>query len=108
MWVNVDDNPCFSWSWIVWDWLGNWQRVMAAAFLSVVAIGGVVAILDTVRRPKEPSEADVQRAADLYREYYKHRALDVIGDHMLAAKFAPTGEHHRFLRRVCQELQRDL
>jgi hypothetical protein len=92
----------------MFDWFGNWQNVLGAAFLAPFAIGGVIIAIDTLRGPKEPSDADVQRAADRYREFYKDNALDAIGDHMLAATFAPTREHHRFLKRVCQELQRDL
>lgn len=92
----------------MFDWFGNWQNVLGVAFLAPFAIGGVVIVIDALRRPKEPSDPDVQRAADRYREFYKDCALDVIGDHMLAATFAPTHQHHRFLKRVCEELQRDL
>lgn len=92
----------------MFDWFGDWQNVLGAAFLASFAIGGVVIVADTIRRPKEPSEEDVRRAAGRYRKFYRDRALDVIGDHMLAATFAPTRQHHRFLKRVCEELQRDL
>lgn len=92
----------------MFDWFGNWQNVLGVALLALFAIGGMVIVIDSLRRPKEPSDADVQRTATRYREFYKDRALDVIGDHMLAATFAPTRQHHRFLKRVCQELQRDL
>lgn len=92
----------------MFNWFGDWQNVMGAAFLAPFAIGGVAIIIDSMRRPTEPSEQDVQRAVDRYREFYKDRALSVIGDHMLASTFAPTRQHHHFLKRVCKELQRDL
>jgi hypothetical protein len=37
---------------------------------------------------------------------YGGKALEVIGDHTLAARFAPTHEHYRFLLQVTEELQR--
>ena len=89
------------------DWITNWQGILGIAILAPFALGAATIAIDALRRPKSPSDADVQRAADQYREFYKDRALNVIGDHMLAATFAPTAQHHRFLKRVCKELLRD-
>ncbi|WP_258045426.1 hypothetical protein [Mesorhizobium sp. NBSH29] len=55
-------------------------------------------------RRREPTDDDVLHAAALYREYYGAEAHRVIGDHMLAASFAPDGRHKRFLKRVSTEL----
>lgn len=53
---------------------------------------------------REPSEADVRRAANRYRQHYCDDAFRVIGDQMLAARFAPDGRHRRFLKRVSTDL----
>jgi len=91
----------------MFDWFADWQNALGAALLPPFALGAAVVVIEALKQPKAPSDADVQHAAAQYREFYKDRALDVIGDHMLAATFAPTGEHRRFLKRVCEELLRD-
>jgi hypothetical protein len=48
----------------------------------------------------------VRHAAERYRQTYGDKALEAIGDHTLAARFAPTHEHYRFLLLVTEELQR--
>lgn len=55
-------------------------------------------------RRREASDADVQQAANRYRQWYGEQVFTVIGDHMLAASFAPDGRHRRFLKRVSAEL----
>jgi len=45
---------------------------------------------------------DVRRAAERYRQHYGDDAFRVIGDHMLAARFAPNGRHSRFLKQVAE------
>jgi hypothetical protein len=90
----------------MFDWFGNWNNVLGALVIAPLAVGGVVNIIEALRRPKEPTENDVQRTADRYREFYRDRALVVIGDHMLAATFSPCQQHHAFLKRVCEELRR--
>ncbi len=68
-------------------------------------LGGVLILLfERLDRRREPSDADVRRAAARYREWYGEDAFQVIGDHMLAASFAPDGRHKRFLKRVSAEL----
>jgi hypothetical protein len=48
----------------------------------------------------------VRHAAERYRQTYGDKALEVIGEHTFAARFAPTHEHYRFLLQVTEELQR--
>ena len=50
-------------------------------------------LFERLDRRREPSDADVRRAAAQYREWYGEDAFRVIGDHMLAASFAPDGRH---------------
>jgi hypothetical protein len=52
------------------------------------------------------SGASVRYAAKRYRQAYGDKALEVIGEHTFAARFAPTHEHYRFLLQVTEELQR--
>ncbi len=69
-------------------------------------IGGVlILVAERLSRRAEPSDADVRRAAERYRQWYGDRALNVIGDHMLGARFAPDSKHTQFLKRVVGELQ---
>jgi hypothetical protein len=81
-----------------WGWTG-WAAACAAAGF---AVGALVA--QTSKRA--PSRASVQHAAERYRQTYGGKALEVIGDHTFAARFAPTHEHYRFLLQVTEELQR--
>jgi hypothetical protein len=66
--------------------------------------GAVELASERLDRRREPSDADVRRAAARYREWYGEDAFRVIGDHMMAASFAPDGRHTRFLKRVSAEL----
>ncbi len=79
----------------------------ALATWYVAAIVGGVLILAAERRDRrrEPTDDDVRHAAALYREYYGAEAHRIIGDHMLAASFAPDSRHRAFLKRVSAELQ---
>jgi hypothetical protein len=68
-------------------------------------IGGVlIVIVERFSRNSEPSDADVRQAAIRYRQYYGEHAFTVIGEHPLAASFAPDSRHRRFLKRVSAEL----
>lgn len=60
---------------------------------------------ERLSRRAEPSDADVRRAAERYRQWYGERALSVIGNHMLGGRFAPEGRHSRFLKRVVGQFQ---
>lgn len=71
------------------------------------AVGGFAAGVIVGQTPKRAaSGASVRRAAERYRQAYGNKALEVIGGHTLAARFAPTHEHYRFLLEVTRELQR--
>lgn len=68
-------------------------------------VGGVLILLaERLSRRAEPSDADVRRAAERYRQWYGERASAVVGDHMLGARFAPDSRHRSFLKRVSAEL----
>lgn len=85
--------------------LMNWIYQLIAIWYVVAIIGGVlILIVQRFSRSSEPSEADVQQAAERYREWYGDQATAKIGDHMLAASFAPDGRHRRFLKRVSSGL----
>lgn len=64
----------------------------------------LILLFERLDRRREPSDADVRRTAARYREWYGEDAFRAIGDHMLAASFAPDGRHRRFLKRVSAEL----
>lgn len=84
----------------------TWIYAGIATWYVAAIIGGVLILLfERFDRRREPSDADVQQAADRYRQWYGEQAFTVIGDHMLAASFAPDGRHKRFLKRVSAELQ---
>lgn len=83
----------------------TWIYTGIATWYVAAIVGGVlILIAERFDRRREPSEADVQQAADRYRQWYGEQAFTVIGDHMLAASFAPDGRHRRFLKRVSAEL----
>ncbi len=85
-----------------------WIAIGTIGLVAFGIVGGIsAACLDLLRRSPEPTEHDVQHAAEQYRTYYGSDALSVIGDHMLAATFAPDGRHKRFLKRVTAELMRE-
>lgn len=71
-----------------------------------VAVGFAAGVLLTQTSKRAASGGSVRHAAERYRQMYGDKALDVIGDHTLAARFAPTHEHYRFLLQVTEELQR--
>jgi hypothetical protein len=83
----------------------NWTYQAVATWYVAVIVGGVLILLaERLSRRAEPSDADVERAAERYRQWYGGHALSVIGDHILAASFAPDGRHKRFLRRVADRI----
>lgn len=83
----------------------EWAYRAIATWYAVAIVGGLLILLaERLSRRREPSDADVKRAAARYRQHYGERALDAIGDHLLAAGFAPDGRHRRFLKRVANEL----
>lgn len=83
----------------------TWIYAGLATWFGAAIVGGVlILIAERLDRRREPSDADVRQAAARYRQYYGEDAFHVIGDHMLAASFAPDGRHKRFLKRVSAEL----
>lgn len=84
--------------------LANWGTVGWA--IACVAGGFAAGVLVAQASKPSTSRASIRRAAERYRQVYGANALDVIGDHTLAARFAPTHEHYRFLLQVTEELQR--
>lgn len=83
----------------------NWTYQAVATWYVAAIIGGVLILLaERLSRRREPSAADVRRAAERYRQHYGEQAIAVIGDHILAASFAPDSQHRRFLKRVSAEL----
>jgi hypothetical protein len=76
-----------------------------ATWSGAAIIGGVlILIAERFSQNSEPSDADVKRAAICYRQYYGEHAFIVIGDHLLAASFAPDSRHRRFLGWESDEL----
>jgi len=83
----------------------TWTYKAIATWYGAAIVGGVlILIAERLDRRREPSDADVRQAACRYREHYGVDAFHAIGDHMLAASFAPDGRHRRFLKRVSAEL----
>lgn len=83
----------------------TWIYAGIATWYGAAVVGGVlILVAERLDRRREPSDADVRHAASRYRQYYGEHAFHVIGDHMLAASFAPDGRHRRFLKRVSAEL----
>jgi len=83
----------------------TWIYKTIATWYVAAIVGGVLILLfERLGRRREPSDADVRRAAAQYRQWYGEDAFQAIGDHMLAASFAPDGRHRRFLKRVSAEL----
>ena len=80
-------------------------RAVATWYVTAIVGGLLIFAADRLSRRREPSDADIRRAAERYRQWYGSAALAVIGDHLLAASFAPDTRHKRFLRRVAGELQ---
>lgn len=83
----------------------QWTYQALATWYVAALIGGVLILLvERLARRREPSDADVKRAAERYRQHYGEQAIMVIGDHILAAAFAPDSRHRRFLQRISAEL----
>jgi hypothetical protein len=83
----------------------TWIYAGIATWYGAAIVGGVlIMIAERFDRRREPSDADVRQAASRYRQWYGEQAFTVIGDHMLAASFAPDGRHRQFLKRVSDEL----
>ena len=83
----------------------TWIYAGLATWYVAAIVGGIlILIAERFDRRREPSQADVQQAAARYRLHYGEQAFMVIGDHMLAASFAPDGRHRQFLKRVSAKL----
>ena len=83
----------------------TWIYAGIATWYGAAIVGGVlILVAERFDRRREPSDADVRQAASRYRQHYGADAFHAIGDHMLAASFAPDGRHRRFLKRVSAEL----
>ncbi len=74
--------------------------------VACVAGGFAVGVLVAQTSKRAASGTSVRHAAERYRQTYGDKALEIIGDHTFAARFAPTHEHYRFLLQVTEELQR--
>ncbi|MEM7213992.1 MAG: hypothetical protein AAF423_00510 [Pseudomonadota bacterium] len=86
----------------------RWVYIITVGFYLFGILAGLFCIfLDWLRKVPEPTEGDVKWAAERYREHFGSEALSVIGEHTLAASFAPDGRHRRFLKRVTTELMRE-
>jgi len=89
----------------VFSAITEWTYKAIATWYVAAIVGGVLILIAERRdRAHEPSDDAVRHAAALYRQYYGTEAFRVIGDHMLAASFAPDGRHRQFLKRVSAEL----
>jgi hypothetical protein len=86
----------------------NWTYKLIATWYGAAIIGGVLILaFERWDRKREPSDTDVWQAAERYRQWYGNEAVAKIGDHMLAASFAPDGRHKRFLKRVSVHLNQE-
>jgi hypothetical protein len=81
-------------------------KLIATWYVAAIIGGAMILISQSFSRNREPSEADVHQAAERYREWYGDEAMAKIGDHMLAASFAPDGRHRRFLKRVSAKMSK--
>jgi hypothetical protein len=83
----------------------QWTYQAVATWYVAAIVGGLLIFAaERLSFRRKPSDADVRRAAERYRQWYGNDALAVIGDHILAASFAPDSRHKRFLKRVADEL----
>ena len=80
------------------------NKLIATWYGAVIIGGALILVAERFSRDKEPSDAEVRQAAERYRQWYGDEALAKIGDHMLAASFAPDGRHRRLLKRVGVQL----
>jgi hypothetical protein len=85
----------------VFGWV---YQALATWYVAAILAAGLILFMERRDRLREPTEADVKRAAERYVEFYGSDAFSVIGDHMLAATFAPDGRHRAFLKRVSAAL----
>ncbi len=84
----------------------EWTYRAVATWYVAAIVGGVLILMaERLSRRREPSDADVKRAVERYRQWYGNDALAVIADHMLGASFAPDSRHRRFLERVANEMK---
>lgn len=90
---------------LILDWA---YKFMATWYVAGIIGGVLILIAERFDRRKEPTDEQVGRVADLYRQYYGAYASQVVGDHMLGASFGPDGRHHAFLKRVSAELLNQL
>lgn len=82
-----------------------WTYKLIATWYGAAIIGGALILIAERRgRQRERSDAAVRQTAERYRQWYGDEAMAKIGDHMLAASFAPDGRHRQFLKRVSSEL----
>jgi hypothetical protein len=87
----------------------EWLYKGLATWYVAAIVGGLLMFAAERRdRRREPTDDDVRHAAAMYREYYGTEAHRIIGDHMLAASFAPDGHYRAFLKRVTAELLNQL
>lgn len=85
--------------------VATWTYKAFATWYVAAIVGGVLMMIaERCDRRRKPTDDDVRYAAEQYRHYYGAEAFRVIGDHMLAASFAPDGRHRAFLKRVSAEL----
>jgi hypothetical protein len=66
--------------------------------------GGVYVFVDERKRRRRFARDDARAAAARYRAHYGEDALLAIGDHILAASFAPSSDYRSFLKLVLTEL----
>lgn len=91
------------------DTIIEWSYRALATWYGAAILGGVLILRAERRdRKREPTDSEVRRAAELYRQYYGAEAFRIVGEHMLAASFSPDGRHRRFLKRVSAELVADI
>ena len=85
--------------------LGTWFAVIFIGYYVVAGLAVVwIHFLEWMRKHPEPTARDVRHAAEQYRLYFGDEALTVIGEHTMAATFAPYSFHKKFLVRVTKEL----
>ncbi len=81
-------------------------RAVATWYVAAIVGGLLIFAAERLSRRREPSDADVRRAADCYQKWYEDRSPEVITDHILGASFSPNSRHRAFLRRVLTEVER--
>jgi hypothetical protein len=74
----------------------RWAYEVLAAWYVAAVVGGLMIFAAERLSRREPSESDVKRAADRYRQCYGDAARAAISDHMVAASFAPDTRYGNF------------